>query len=160
MAYEKQTFTPNEVLSATKMNKLSDNIESLRDGSGILNGSIEPGKLKKVARTKDSKGWTASVTPDGRKRWMIAGSTTVGCNGNVWGEANLTDKPAELIGVDLSTNYIIQAAVSTNDAALVCWFDAYSVASSDNTLRVKLRNPHISRLDRPAKYFITIEELL
>lgn len=45
MAYEKQTFTPNEVLSATKMNKLSDNIESLRDGSGILNGSIEPGKL-------------------------------------------------------------------------------------------------------------------
>ena len=45
MAYERQTFTPNEVLSAAKMNKLSDNLESLRDGSGILNGSIEPGKL-------------------------------------------------------------------------------------------------------------------
>ena len=45
MDYEKQTFTPNEVLSATKMNKLSNNIESLRDGSGILNGSIEPVKL-------------------------------------------------------------------------------------------------------------------
>ena len=130
------------------------------DGSVIKDGSIEPVKLKKVARTKDSKGWTISITPDGRKRWLISGSTTVGCNGNAWSEANLTDKPAELIGVDLSTNYIIQASVSTNDAALVCWFDAYSIDSNDNTLRVKLRNPHTSRLDRPTKYFITIEELL
>ena len=117
-------------------------------------------KLKKAARTKDSKGWTISITPDGRKRWLISGSITVGCNGNAWGEASLTDKPAELIGVDLSTDYIVQASVSTNDAALVCWLDAYSVASDNNTLRVKLRNPHTSRLDRLAKYFITIEELL
>lgn len=130
------------------------------DFESFEDGSIEPGKLKKVARTKDSKGWTISITPDGRKRWLISGSVTVGCNGSAWGEALLTDKPAELIGVDLSTGYIIQASVSTNDAALVCWFDAYSITSNDNTLRVKLRNPHSSRLDRPAKYFIAIEELL
>ena len=46
MAYEKQTFSPNEVLTAAKMNKMSDNLESLRDGTGIKAGSIEPNKLK------------------------------------------------------------------------------------------------------------------
>lgn len=46
MAYEKQTFSPNEVLTAAKMNKMSDNLESLRDGTGIKAGSIEPSKFK------------------------------------------------------------------------------------------------------------------
>lgn len=48
MAYEKQTFSPNEVLTAAKMNKMSDNLESLRDGTGIKAGSIEPSKLKQA----------------------------------------------------------------------------------------------------------------
>lgn len=46
MAYESLTFTPGETLTAAKMNKIANNLESLRDNTGIKVGSIEPNKLK------------------------------------------------------------------------------------------------------------------
>ena len=46
MAYENLTFTPGETLTAAKMNKIANNIESLHDDTGMKVGSIEPIKLK------------------------------------------------------------------------------------------------------------------
>ena len=46
MAYENLTFTPGETLTAAKMNKIANNLESLHDGSGIKVGSVDPIKLK------------------------------------------------------------------------------------------------------------------
>lgn len=65
MAYEKQIFSPNEVLTAAKMNKMSDNLESLRDGTGIKAGSIEPNKLN--PETFRVKAGSETLTP---YRWV------------------------------------------------------------------------------------------
>ena len=45
MAYNQVTFVPGEILTAAKMNLLAGNDASLRDGTGISDGAIEPKKL-------------------------------------------------------------------------------------------------------------------
>lgn len=46
MAYTSLNFVPGEILTAAKMNLLAANDASLRDGTGILDNSIQLSKIK------------------------------------------------------------------------------------------------------------------
>ena len=107
MTYKKLTFSPNEELSSAKMNKLASNMDGLRDGSYIANGSIEPGKLKTSAFSQSStNGWSIEIKPNGKKRYLKKTTITKTTNmdGGGWDIIKVSDLPA---GITTQTPNVI-----------------------------------------------------
>lgn len=113
------SFTPFDILTAAEMNDLVENIESLADGTGIGDGSVDTAAIADEAVTADKIDWTTLGWQTWTPSWtnLTVGSGTLSAS---------YFKIGKIVFYQLSFTYGSGSSVGSNPT-----FTLPSTASSD-----------------------------